>query len=45
MTIKQIFSLFRIKKRQKGAPAKAYDEQQRMIADNRTLLTVLKAHF
>jgi ATP-binding cassette subfamily F protein 3 len=25
--------------------SKAYDEQQRMIADNRTLLTVLKVHF
>jgi ATP-binding cassette subfamily F protein 3 len=24
---------------------KAYDEQQRMIADNRTLLTVLKERF
>jgi ATP-binding cassette subfamily F protein 3 len=28
-----------------GFTSKAYDEQQRMIADNRTLLTVLKAHF
>jgi ATP-binding cassette subfamily F protein 3 len=31
--------------RKEGFTSKAYDEQQRMIADNRTLLTVLKAHF
>jgi hypothetical protein len=43
MIIKQIFSLFRTEKRPSHAPTKAYDEQQKMIAD-RVLLTVLKGH-
>jgi hypothetical protein len=42
MIIKPNIPLFRTEKRPSHAPTKAYDEQQKMIADNRVLLTVLK---
>jgi ATP-binding cassette subfamily F protein 3 len=35
----------RVAKRQTYSPAKAYDEQQRMIADNRTFIDRFKGTF